>query len=57
MNFKASPELRDAFTQECERRDLTAAQVLRGFMRDFVAGRAYPTFTPQDDAAEDGPAS
>lgn len=37
LRIRIDPELRDDFIKACRQRDVTAAQVLRSFMRDFVA--------------------
>lgn len=41
MRIRVDAELRRQFIEVCRARDLTAAQVLRAYMRDFVdqAGR------------------
>lgn len=36
LRIRVSNDLREAFIQECRKQDLTAAQVLRAFMRDFT---------------------
>lgn len=36
MRIRVEPELRQEFVELCRRNDITAAQVLRQFMRDFI---------------------
>ncbi len=36
QSFRVDPDLRRTFQQVCQSRDLTASQVLRQFMRDYV---------------------
>lgn len=36
MRIRIDPELRREFIEACRNQDLTAAQVLRGFMRDYI---------------------
>jgi len=36
MRIRVERELREEFIKACRERDVPAAQVLRGFMRDFV---------------------
>jgi hypothetical protein len=36
MRVRVEEDLRSAFVKACHRQDLTAAQVIRAFMRDFV---------------------
>lgn len=40
MTFRLDPELRAAFLAACQARDVSAAQVLRGAMRDFLGANA-----------------
>lgn len=45
MRIRVEPELRQQFIEVCRAQDLTAAQVLRAFMRNFVnrrGGTAQP---------------
>jgi hypothetical protein len=37
LRIRVQRELRDKFTEACRRSDKPAAQVLREFMRDYVA--------------------
>ena len=37
LRIRIEPELRDEFVEACRAEDLTAAQVLRAFMRRYVA--------------------
>jgi hypothetical protein len=39
LRIRIEPELRRAFVEACQANDQSAAQVLRLFMRRFVAGR------------------
>jgi hypothetical protein len=48
MRIRVEPELREAFVSACREQDLPAAQVLRGFMKEYVrkyqgSKRATPT--------------
>ena len=48
MRIRVEPELREAFVSACRGQDLPAAQVLRGFMKEYVrkcqgSKRAAPT--------------
>lgn len=36
MRIRVEPELREEFVELCRKNDITAAQVLRQFMRDFI---------------------
>jgi len=36
LRVRVEPDLREKFIQECRRRDLTASQVIRSFMRQYV---------------------
>lgn len=36
MRIRIEPELREAFITACRGQDMPAAQVLRGFMREYV---------------------
>lgn len=36
MRIRVEPELRQEFVELCRKHDITAAQVLREYMRDFV---------------------
>jgi len=36
MRIRVEPDLRDAFLKVCHDANVPAAQVIRGFMRDFV---------------------
>jgi hypothetical protein len=36
MRIRVEPELREAFITACRGQDMPAAQVLRGFMREYV---------------------
>lgn len=36
MRIRIDPELREAFITACRGQDMPAAQVLRGFMREYV---------------------
>lgn len=36
MRIRIEPELREAFIAACRGQDMPAAQVLRGFMREYV---------------------
>jgi len=36
FRFRVEPELRDAFVKICSEQDMSAAQVLRRFMRDYI---------------------
>lgn len=36
MRIRVEPELREAFIAACRGQDMPAAQVLRGFMREYV---------------------
>ncbi|MEL7538876.1 MAG: plasmid-related protein [Pseudomonadota bacterium] len=36
MRIRVEPELRREFIEVCRARDLTAAQVLRAYMREYV---------------------
>lgn len=40
MTFRLPTELQAAFVAACKASDMSAAQVLRGFMREYVAQRA-----------------
>jgi hypothetical protein len=40
LRIRVENELREAFLIACKREDLTAAQVLRGFMRSYVEQKA-----------------
>lgn len=40
MTFRVDPELQAAFVMRCKALDVTAAQVLRAAMRDFVESNA-----------------
>jgi len=40
MTFRVDPELQAAFVAACKAQDITAAQVLRAAMRDFLAANA-----------------
>jgi hypothetical protein len=45
LRIRIEKELRDRFIEACRRKDVPAAQVLRGFMRGFVdedGGQAAP---------------
>lgn len=45
MRIRVEPELREEFVELCRKNDITAAQVLRQFMRDFiqVKGTSFKT--------------
>lgn len=36
LRVRVEPELREQFIEECRRRDLTASQVIRSFMRQYI---------------------
>lgn len=36
LRVRVEPELRKQFIEECRRKDLTASQVIRGFMRRYI---------------------
>lgn len=36
MRIRVEPDLRDRFVSACREKDVSAAQVLRAFMRNFV---------------------
>jgi len=38
LRIRIEPELRDAFIAACQAKDLSAAQVLRTFIRDYLKG-------------------
>lgn len=38
FSMRLDADLRAAFSAACEAQDMTAAQVLRRFMRDFIKG-------------------
>ena len=40
LRIRVESELREAFLSACKREDLTAAQVLRAFMRSYVEQKA-----------------
>lgn len=40
LRIRVENELREAFLSTCKREDLTAAQVLRAFMRSYVEQKA-----------------
>lgn len=42
MTFRVEDDLQAAFVAACKRKDVTAAQVLRGAMRDYLARNAQP---------------
>ena len=42
MTFRVEPEMQAAFVAACKASDVTAAQVLRAAMRDFLAANAQP---------------
>lgn len=42
MRIRVEAELRKQFIDACRSRDLTAAQVLRAFMRHYVSQRGSP---------------
>ena len=41
FNLRVDPALKTAFLSAVAEEDISAAQVLRDFMRDYVAGRAH----------------
>lgn len=43
MTFRVEPELQAAFVAACKSADLSAAQVLRAAMRDFLNDHAQPS--------------
>lgn len=53
MRIRIDPELREAFITACRGQDMPAAQVLRGFMREYVRKcqrvQAKATETPKAD--------
>ena len=36
MRIRVEPELREEFVDICKQKDVPAAQVIRGFMREFI---------------------
>lgn len=42
MTFRVDPDLQAAFVAACKAQDMTAAQVLRAAMRDFLAAHPQP---------------
>lgn len=53
MRIRIEPELREAFIAACRGQDMPAAQVLRGFMREYVRkcqrAQAKTTEAPKAD--------
>jgi len=45
MRIRVEPDLRAAFVEVCRAQDVSAAQVLRAFMRDYIEHRK--TFSTQ----------
>jgi predicted transcriptional regulator len=43
MTFRVEDDLQAAFVAACKKNDVTAAQVLRGAMRDYLARNAQAT--------------
>lgn len=48
MRIRVEPELRDDFVRLCREQDLSAAQVLRRFMRNYLEQHAKPASSPKD---------
>lgn len=48
--LRIEPELRAAFIAACKARDVTASQMVRAFMRDFVRDNAQGDLLAKNDA-------
>lgn len=42
LRIRVQRDLRDKFLEACHRQDVPAAQVLREFMREYIAQQAKP---------------
>lgn len=47
LRIRIERELREKFLEACRSDDVSAAQVLRAFIRDYVQARRQPTETPE----------
>lgn len=50
FNMRVPADLSAAFLAACERNDMSAAQVVRAFMRDYVRANAQPELMPAKPA-------
>lgn len=56
LRIRVNSELRTHFMAACHAQDITAAQVLRAFMRDFVTAHRQPSGADNEPVGADAPA-
>jgi len=52
LRIRVQKELREQFLKACRKQDKPAAQVLREFMREYVAKQSAPTQGEAEDTRE-----